>query len=292
MRRNTLLFCGMLFSTSLLAGNFPQDFQAAMRLAYTNKPAEAEEAFAALAGQKAGKRATDESLAQAAYGAAAQKKYDKAMEYAGRIENHPLSTSCRMTLLQGQGKWEAILALCGNEQIENWPDALIFDARLCRGRAYAVKKDVANAEKDFLGAVKSTISEDNRALAYHFLGDLYREAARDDAKAFDAYGEVLKLAESLPVRRVGAAAIARAKLLAAQGRGAEAIAELDRLKLAETKDAQWRCAIQLCYGEVFERMGQRADALARYKAVATFEKAPEPFLLTAKKKVDELEKNP
>ena len=58
---------------------FPDAFQAALKLSRTGTAAEAEAAFVRLAEQKAGKRATDESLAQAAYCAAAQKKYDKAL---------------------------------------------------------------------------------------------------------------------------------------------------------------------------------------------------------------------
>lgn len=71
MKKVLLLFCGMLFATAVFGENFPNDFQAALKLVNEGKTAEAEEAFLKLAGQKAGKRATNESLAQARYRAAA-----------------------------------------------------------------------------------------------------------------------------------------------------------------------------------------------------------------------------
>jgi tetratricopeptide (TPR) repeat protein len=224
--------------------------------------------------------------------ALAQKKFDKAMEYAGKIADPPLSKFCRINIFRNQRRWEDILALCKGEDLETWPDALIYDALLWRGKAYAVKQDGPNAEKDFLSAVRHTILADNQAVAYQFLGDLYRDISKDEQKALAAYGEAVKLGDSIPVRRLAAAALARARLLASHGRGAEALAELDRLKGDQIKDPYWRCAVQMGHAEILEGMGRTADALARYKKVVSYDKTPDVFLGAAKKKMEAIEKKP
>jgi tetratricopeptide (TPR) repeat protein len=287
---NGIVSCGVLLSACALGGNFAQDFQSARKLYYSGKAAEAEEAFVALAEQKVSQRATDESLAQAAACALAQKKYDRAVQYAGKIADPPLNKFCRINIFRHRSQWDEILALCKGEDIETWPDALIYDALLWRGRAYAVKQDCPNAEKDFISAVRHTVLADNKAFAYQFLGDLYRDISKDEQKALDAYGEAVKLGGSIPVRRLAAAAIARARLLAAHGKGAEALAEMDRLKADQMKDPYWRCAIQMCHAEILEGLGRTADALARYKIVVSYDNAPDVFLGAAKKKIEAIEK--
>ena len=291
MLRNTIVFCEMLFSASLLGGTFPQDFQSATTLYYSGKSAEAEDAFVKLYEQKPSQRGMDKSMAYAAYCAVQQKQHEKAAAYAAKIQDKHANKSCRMNILLNQGKWDDLLLLSRDEDLEKWPDELIYDACLIRGRAYARKQNAENAEKDLLSAIKNTLSADNKAIAYQFLGNLYHEVSKDDQKALDAYGEAVKLGESIPIRRLGAAMTARARLLTAQGKGTQAIAELDRLKVDEIKDPSWRCAIQLCYGEVHESMGRRAEALARYRAAAACEKAPEALLVTAREKIEALEKN-
>lgn len=292
MKMIVAVLIGMLLSTGVFAGSFPEDFQEARKLYHTGKSAEAEAAFVALAGRNVSKRATDEALAQAVNCALAQKKYDKAGEYAAKIGVPALNKLCQIQILRSQSRWDDLLALCKGEDIESWPDALVFDALLWRGRAWAAKRDCANAEMDFLASVRFTVVPDNKALAYHALGDLYREVAKDDEKAMQSYGEIVKLADALPTRRLAPAVMGRARILAAQGKGAQALAELDRLDADRIKEPYWQCSIQTCYGEVLERMGRNADALARYKAAVSCENAPEALLSAARKKMEALTKTP
>lgn len=277
-------------SQSARTTNFAQDFQSAMALYHGGKSAEAKQAFFNLLERTTTPRGADECLAHAAYCALEQNRYDEALSLAGRIKDDCSNRLCRMNVLRTRGKWDEILVLCRDEDLEAWPDRLIYEACLNRGRAYTRKRNAENAARDFLSAIRNTISADDKAMAYHFLGELYHDVAKDDQKALDAYGEAVKLGQSIPIRRLGAAATARARLLTAQGKAAQAIAELDRLKVDAIKDLYWRCAIQLCYGEVHESLGQKAEALARYKAVAACEKAPEALLITARKKIDVIDK--
>jgi tetratricopeptide (TPR) repeat protein len=294
LKRTIVLLCGVLSAAILACGdNFPTDFQTAMKLRYSAPAAEAEAAFAKLAERKAGKRATDESLAQAAYCAAAQKKYDKAMEYAGKIEDAALNKLCRMNVLERQSKRAEILTLSRDEAIETWPDALIYDGLMCRGRAYAGEKDVSNAEKDLLAAVKNTVSADNKAFAYGFLGELYGSVSQDLQKALDAYGEILKLEPSFQF--TARAVVSRARLLAAEGKGDQAFSEMGRLaklNLDKVNDPYWHCWVPLCQGDVYVTLGKKTEALESYRKAETFTNAPADLLQEAHRKVGELEKKP
>ena len=268
------------------ATNFAQDFQSAMALYYGGKLAEAKQAFLNLYEQKTNSRGADECLAQAACCALDQKEYDEALGLAGKIKDGCLNRLCRMNILRTRGKWDEVLGLGQDEDFDTWPDRLMYDAYLCRGRAYAVEKNAPKAEHDFLAAAKSTLAANNKASAYHFLGDLYRDVIKDPQKAINAYGEVLKLKPSF--RFLAEAITARARLLASSGKGELAIAELDQV-IGDTKDVQRRCAIQLCYGEVYERMGKKAEALAKYKTAAACSGAPQAMVATAKARAEAIE---
>lgn len=289
MKKVFLLLCGMLVAAVSFGENFPNDFQAALKLVNEGKIIEAEEAFLKLAGQKAGKRATDESMAQAAYCALAQKKFDQAVEYAGKIGDKPLGTLCRMKILQKQNKWDEILSLSKSEEIDKWPDAMIYDGMLCRGRAYAARQEAPGAEKDFVAAGKNTLSADDKAFAMQNLGDLYREVVKDNCKASETYAAIIKM-QGIHPNRLRGAATSLAKLLAAEGRGDEAVTALDGVKADKDKDFYRYSSLQMCYGEVYEIIGKKPEALARYKAVAGLEKANADLREKAQRKIEELEK--
>jgi tetratricopeptide (TPR) repeat protein len=293
LKRTMMVVCGLLVAVSAHGGSFPDDFQAAMKLSSSGKAAEAEVAFVKLAELKTSKRATDESLAQAAYCAAAQKKYDQAMDYAGKIEDASLNKLCRMSILQRQNRRAEILVLSKDEDIEKWPDALIFDGLLCRARTYASEKDIPNAERDLLAAVKNTLSSDNRAFAYQFLGDLYRDVGRDSQKALNAYGETLKLECSF--RFTARALASRAQLFAAEGKGDQALSEmgqLSKLNLDKVKDPYWHCWAPLCQGDVFVTLGKKTEALESYRKAESVTNAPADLLQEAQRKISELDRKP
>ena len=95
----------MLVAAVSFGENFPNDFQAALKLVNEGKIIEAEEAFLKLAGQKAGKRATDESMAQAAYA-----PMRKAEARAGRKMAHVNRIPVLFVHCDGQDDARALLA--------------------------------------------------------------------------------------------------------------------------------------------------------------------------------------
>ena len=212
------------------------------------------------------------------------------MEYAGKIEDAALNKLCRMNILQRQNKRAEILALSRDEDIGKWPDALIYDGLMCRGRTYAGEKDVPNAEKDLLAAVKNTVSADKKAFAYGFLGELYGSVSQDLQKALDAYGEILKLEPSFHL--TARAVVSRARLLAADGKGEQALSEMGRLaklNLSQHKDPYWPCWAPMSEGDIYATMGRKTEALAHYRAAQVVTNAPPDLLQEVKRKITDLE---
>ncbi len=293
MRKRMFLACGMIFATTVFGDTPAEDFQTAIKLYNGGKFTEAEEAFVRLSEQKTSPQGYDESLSYAAYSAGQQKNIEKAMEYTGKIKDKSLNTLCRMKLLEMQQKWDEIISLSKDEDFDKWPEHLIYDAYILRGNNYSRTKDAEKAEKDFLAAGKNTVDQLKKAYVYQYLGYLYREVSKDDQKALDAYGEIIKLMTepkpSLGGGYLGRALMARAKILVSQGKGEEAFSELERLKKIEIKDPSWPCTILLWFGEVYESIGKNTESLASYRKAAEVDNAPVALIKKANQKIKDLE---
>ena len=280
IKSGILFVCALFLAANVNGGNFPQDFQEALALYNNGKIADAEVAFIKLSEQNVTPHATDESLRYSAYCAVKQKNADRAMELAGKIKDKYLNMLCRMHIFSMQYKAADIVELSKDEDFEKWPDYLIYDALTCRGSAYAKCNNTGTAEKDFLASLKYNNNNYWKALVYLKLGNLYGDV-KEIQKALDAYGEVFKL--TTDNNFVSKAAISRAKLIALQGNGEQALAELDRIK--DINKQPYSSMTQLCYGEIYESLGKKDEALSCYKAVASSENVPEDLLNTANEKI-------
>jgi tetratricopeptide (TPR) repeat protein len=293
MKRRILLVCGTLIAASVFGGEFPNDFQSAVKLYNSGKYAAAQEAFIKLQNQTNSKRGIDECLAYTAYSFAQQKNIPKAMEYAGKINDKAMNMFCRMKLLEIQKKWDELISLCKDEDFENWPEYMIYDACSCRANAYTRIRNAEKAEKDFLCAEKNTVEKTNKAYVYQYLGSMYQDLGKDGKKALDAYGEIVKLMTdpkpSMAGGMLGRALIARAKILAAQCKEKEALAELEVFKETGIKDPYWSCAVLLCYGEVYDLTGKNKEALENYRKAAAVGNGPAYLLEDAKQKIADME---
>jgi predicted negative regulator of RcsB-dependent stress response len=88
------------------------------------------------------------------------------------------------------------------------------------------------------------------------------------------------------------AGTAKATLLASEGKGEQAISELNQIfKEGEFKDPNWVATIYFCYGEVYQHMMKNTEALSYYRKAAAVEKAPEYLLKNANQKIEELGKS-
>lgn len=272
----------------LSAGNFPTDFQEALRLARTpGKEAEAEAAFLKLAERKTRRtQGTDAALERASQCALQRQDFEAAEKHAARAKEPSLRMLCRMRISQAQRRWDDILDAVGNQDLATWPDRLVYDAAMCRGRAYALECAAA-AEKDFLLARESTYDTRELAFANLELGNFYRDCLKDEDKARAAYKEVAGSSVTGAAKYDGA--IAYAVLLAKQGDDKEAVAQLDKLPLGTITSPYWRCRIHQAYGDVYSALNRTDAAVAAYRKALAVPDAPEYLARAIREKIAALE---
>jgi hypothetical protein len=259
------------------AANFPTDFQAGLRLYASNKFPEARAAFEPLIASAPSPEAKDVALAQASYCEAQLKHGDAATALAAGIKDKSQSILCRMNILTIQTKYADVWALSKAEDFTTWPDALIYDAYVCRGNAASRLRQTAEAEKDFRAALGATINDYKQAVVYLQLGRLAQGPA-----ALACYDEIMKLKAPGGTMRYQAVA-ARARLLAAEGKGALALAEFDRVGEL-TKQPHWSM-VQMARAATHETLGETAKARACYEAIISASQPPADLLATAKAKL-------
>ena len=268
----------VLFCAAIAQGaSFPQDYQTALKLYESGKFAEAKAAFDKLIELNPNPQAMDRCLVQSAYCETQLKAHDKAEALVAKIKEEHLRTLCRMKLLTMQSKYAEVVALAKDEDFSLWPDALIFDALMVRGEASSRMRDVVAAEKDFRAALGYTVNDYKKANAHLRLGGLLK-----GQKALDCIDEVMKLKEPGATMRYQAIA-ARARILAAEGKGPLAIAEFDRLSDL-TKQPHWTM-VQMARAATHEALGAPDKARACYEAVVASSNPPADSLATAKAKL-------
>ena len=275
---------GLTCAGALFAASFPTDFQKAVCLCRTpGKAAEAEAAFLELAARKVRhSQATDAALEKASLCALRRRDFEEAEKRAGRIREKSLQTLCRMRIWEAQRRWADIVRVLGEQNIEAWPDRLIYDGAMCRGKAYAIQGNAA-AEKDFLLARDSTFDVRELAFANLALGNFYRDCLKNESKARAAYK---KVADS---SATGAAkydcVIAYAILLAKQGNEKEAVAQLDKLPAETVTSPHWRCRIHQAYGDVYSTLNRTGAAVAAYRKAIAVPDASEYLVRAIQKKI-------
>jgi len=275
---------GLPCAGALFAASFPTDFQKAVRLYRTpGKAAEAEAVFLELAARKVRhSQATDAALEKASLCALRRKDFEEAEMRAGRVRDESLQTLCRMRIWEAQRRWADIVRVLGEQNIETWPDRLIYDAAMCRGKAYAIQGNLA-AERDFLLARTCTFDTRELAFANLALGHFYRDQAKDEDKALAAYREVAGSSVRGAAKYEGA--IACAMLLAARDKGREALRQLDELAVETIPHADWRCRIHRAYGDVHAALKRPADAVAAYRRAIAVPDASEYLVRPIQKKI-------
>lgn len=280
--KNSLMKYFLTLFTALLlaplhAANFPMEYQAAQRLYASNKVSEARAAFAALIVSAPTVEAKDAALAQASYCEVQLKHVEQASTLAAGIKDKYMSKLCRMNILTVQAQFAEVVALVKEEDFSTWPDAMIYDALMCRGNAWSRVRDTVAAEKDFREALGYTINDYKKAIAHLRLGGLYK-----GQQALACFDEVMKLKEPGATMRYQAIA-ARARIRAAEGKGTLAIAEFDRLKDL-VKQPHWSM-VQMARAATHEALGEPDKARTCYEAVAASSDPPKDALAAAKAKL-------
>ncbi len=276
MKHALTLITALLFAL-LQAANFPTEYQAAQRLYVSNQFSDAKTAFAALIASAPTTAAKDAALMQSSYCAAQLKDGEEAMTVAASIKDKHMSMLCRMNVLTIQSQYAEVVSLAKDEDFSTWPDALIFEALMCRGHASSRLRDVVAAETDYRAALGNTISDFKKATAHLRLGALFK-----GQRALDCLDEVMKLKDPGPTMRYQAIA-ARARILVGESKGALAIAEFDRLN--DLDKQPHFTMVQMARAATYEALGAPDKARGCYEAVVASSKPPADSLAIAKAKL-------
>jgi hypothetical protein len=154
------------------------------------------------------------------------KQPDEALALARQIRLPPYARLAEMRVLDARREWQEIGTRFAGEDLAQWPDTLIGAAAAVRGRAGFFMKDGPQAERDLLQAAEWTTDDNVRGESLLTLGSTYQQLLHDQTRAVAAFRRVYGTAN---VFKQCAAAVAVADILHAQGRDAEARAELARI---------------------------------------------------------------
>jgi len=247
--------------------DLPGDFKAALDLYNRKDYQRATEAFLKVAGTAPTTKSKAECLAYAASSLGRQKRYDKAIALAQKIEVKPISVNCQMEIMLENGKAKELIEAFKNEDIGSWPDYVIHRGFYHRAAARCLCGDAAAAAADLEKCIASADTAgffQIRALGE--LGGVYRQLKNGD-KALGAYRRVLAQAAYKGLYAYFDAGISAAGILSAQDKHDEALAELRKLEPLPP-DGSWRFLALETYGDVYAAQGRKTDALAKYREAA------------------------
>ena len=252
-------------------GDYVLDREAAVKLTRARKYKEAQAAFMKMA---QGKKVTDfqksDALEQAALCAAALKKYDEAIKIAKTIPLKPVSKTTQMQIMSRSRKWKQVVDQFKGEDIDSWPDDLKVKAYWARGAsAYRVKNGKL-AESDLSKAAVFPMSSNDKGLLLNNLGDTYRYLLKDDKKAIETYQRVFKESH---IYKASHAAISMAGIYLKEGKPAEALKTLNRINTKKMR-GYWASAVIAARARVLAAQGKTAEAIAAYKEALAIKGIP------------------
>ncbi|HND52476.1 MAG TPA: hypothetical protein PLV92_08775, partial [Pirellulaceae bacterium] len=131
-----------------------------------------------------------------------------------------------MRRMDSQRRWPDILEKFGGEDFSKWPDTLVGYAATARGHAYFHAKRGTEAAADLQLAADWLTESNWRGEALLSLGRTYRQLTNERAKAIEAFRQVYTTGNEF---KHCAAACEVAEILKAEGKLAEARAELERI---------------------------------------------------------------
>ena len=269
-----------------MTNDFSDDFQAAVKFFSSGKNEEAHSAFMRLAGQAPTPRSKAEAISYSALSLGKQKKYDKAIEIAKTIEITAVSIKCRMELMLANLKEKELIAEFMDEEIDEWPEALITSGFYLRGQAYMRLKNYRAALEDFEQAARNACDRDELVNALLSLAGV-AQILNDDQKSVDSCRKTIALTNRWH-RKYTQAVLGLAAALKRQGKYDEALQELGKLEIPKTSGGDWHLQILSTYGDIFEARGDREKALAKYREAMAVTNAQAGFIAGVQKKIKAL----
>ncbi|MFA7159781.1 MAG: tetratricopeptide repeat protein [Kiritimatiellia bacterium] len=276
-----LLSAGISFAA--ITNDFADDFQAAVKLFNSRNYEDSHAAFLKFSGQAPTPRSKDEAISYAALSLGKQKKYDQAIEIANTIELRPFSIKCRMELMLANQQEKELIAEFMDEEIDEWPEALITSGYYLRGQAYSRLKNYRAALDDFEQAARNACDRDELVNALLSLAGV-AQILNDDQKSVDACRKIIALTNRWH-RKYTQAVLGLAAALKRQGKYDEALQELGKLEIPKTSGGDWHLQILSTYGDIYEACGDRGKALAKYREALAVTNAQAGFLVGVQNKI-------
>ena len=263
MNLKTCLSLAMSFFTSVLCADFLEEYQVAMKL----NPEEAAPRFLALAEKSKGE-AKEKALFRAGENYIRSRKYAEADKIAMQIQGTS-SKFLKMKILDTQRKYNELLELVQEENIDTWPDVLQFDAYQLRGTAFFRKGNPEKALADFRKTFPLAGNELQKASILNTCGQILVAQNKEN----EAVAEFRKVTELSSIRGYGqfnSAHISIANILLAKKQYDQALAELG--KIPRAKSGYWAYTPLLEEAKVLKLMGKNAEADAKSKEANALKK--------------------
>jgi tetratricopeptide (TPR) repeat protein len=242
--------------------DYPSDRKAAMELVKAGKNEEALSAFEKMAEGTAVEAQKSDAIEQAAMCAKRLKKYDQAIELAGKIPVVPMAKTVQMRIMLENGKVSEILTKFKDESIADWPSKAAGEASYCRGIAYFNAKDGKAAEADLKNALKNLAPERMADEARFRLADNYKDNLKDDQQALAAYLEgIEKSIDAFGWIRLQSI-VSASEILSRQSKHDEALAVLGKVDSGKMTGT-WKYNFILAYANVAAAQGKKDEAIAK-----------------------------
>ncbi|MFN0075402.1 MAG: hypothetical protein ACKVY0_02895, partial [Prosthecobacter sp.] len=214
------------------------------------------------------------------------KQLEAALLLADRIPLKSDADFAKVQIFLETRQWAELLKAAERLDANAWPDGLIYPTLMARARARSALGEMAAAEADARQAIQHTISLNNQAAAWHLIAQNAQRSGKDQAKALEAYAEMIRLQPS--GGSFQRALSERARLLSSLGKYDAALADLAELDKNTRNDPHWICTALMSYGDVYRDMGDKAKARQSFEQAAKVPGAPAVLLDEVKQRLAEL----
>ncbi len=260
-----------------MADVFPVEYQNLKKL----KPAEAETAYIKLAEDTVKPAQKDRAYLAAIGQALAAGHAENAKKYMALLKDETLRNYAQMQIMETLRQWAGLADFSKNFDLTTWPDALIPEAAILRGKARAQNKDIAGAEADLRLAIDATAPPKEKYIMIFRVSGIYTASIKDPAKELAILREAIPFEEEASHFYRQRVNCRYAELLAAAGQLDEAIKSLEEYAPKCDAAAARQFSVKVTLGDLYLKKNDSAKAEALYKEAAALPKLPESYKKTA-----------
>ena len=256
-----------VFEVDETVTDFIIEYRKADKLRSSGELAEAQAAFATLAGHKqANGYQISQALKKAADCARRQNDHQAAARFAERIPDKTIATTTHIENLSAERKWRDIVEDFGAVDLTGWPFTQIGPTALLRGRAWSVEQAGDRAEADFQLALENTTDTLARLAILNARAHNFETVLNDDARAINTWREITASKSHTNHYEFLEAIQGAARILTKQQKYDEAIAMHDLVARGSLR-GPWFGTMMTARAETLAAAGRKAEAVKVYRAV-------------------------